>query len=42
MADVIRLTCLEQGIAVVEEGNVPHIRMEGLKLFADYPKQAQK
>ena len=42
MADVIRLTCLEQGIAIVDDGNVPHIRMEGLKLFADYPKQAQK
>lgn len=42
MADVIRLTCLEQGITIVDDGNVPHIRMEGLKLFADYPKQAQK
>lgn len=41
MADVIRLTCLEHGIMVVTDGNIPVIRMEGLKLFVDLPKQVQ-
>ena len=37
MADVIRLTCLEHGIALVDDGNTPLIRMEGLKVFVDFP-----
>jgi DNA-binding MarR family transcriptional regulator len=40
MADVIRLTCLEHGITVVEDENTPLIRMDGLKVFVDYPEQA--
>lgn len=42
MADVIRLTCLEHGITVVEDENTPLIRMDGLKVFVDYPEQAHK
>jgi DNA-binding MarR family transcriptional regulator len=42
MADVIRLTCLEHGITVVEDENTPRIRMEGLKVYVDYPEQADK
>jgi hypothetical protein len=42
LADVIRLTCLENGITVVEDGNVPLIHMDGLKLFVDQPKQVQQ
>ena len=33
--DVCRLTCLEQGVDVVKEGNVPIIRLQGLKLFLE-------
>ena len=33
--DVCRLTCLEQGIDVVEAGDVPLIRLQGLKLFLE-------
>jgi DNA-binding MarR family transcriptional regulator len=42
MADVIHLTCLEHGITVVEDENTPLIRMDGLKVFVDYPDQAGK
>jgi DNA-binding MarR family transcriptional regulator len=42
LADVIRLTCLENGITVVEDGNFPLIRMDGLKLFVDQPTQVQQ
>jgi len=33
--DVCRLTCLEQGVDVVEAGDVPLIRLQGLKLFLE-------
>ena len=33
--DVCRLTCLEQGIDVAETGDVPLIRLQGLKLFLE-------
>jgi DNA-binding MarR family transcriptional regulator len=42
MADVIRLTCLEHGITIVEDENTPRIRMDGLKVYIDYPEQADK
>ena len=42
LADVIRLTCLEQGITIVEDGNVPLIRMEGLKVVTDFPEQVEQ
>ena len=32
IADVCRLTCLEQGIRVIREGNVPHLKVYGLKV----------
>ena len=33
--DVCRLTCLEQGIEVVKDGDVPLIKLQGLKLFLE-------
>lgn len=42
LADVIRLTCLEHGITAVEEGDVPIIRMEGLKVVTILPEKAQQ
>ncbi len=42
MADVIRLTCMEQGISVVENGEAPLIHMEGMKVFVDYPEKVQR
>jgi len=33
--DVCRLTCLEQGFEVLEEGDAPLIRLQGLKLFLE-------
>jgi DNA-binding MarR family transcriptional regulator len=32
IADVCRLTCLEQGVRVVGEGNVPRLKVHGLKV----------
>ncbi len=32
VADICRLSCLEQGIAVVPEGNVPVLEISGLKV----------
>lgn len=33
VADICRLTCLEQGVAVVEEEGVPILKVEGHKVF---------
>ncbi len=33
IADICRLTCLEQGFAVVEEDNFPALEVRGIKLF---------
>ena len=35
LAEVCRLTCLEQGIHIHPDGNVPLLRVEGLKIFVE-------
>jgi DNA-binding MarR family transcriptional regulator len=35
LADVVRLTCIEQGLEVVARGDVPIIRIEGTQLKID-------
>ena len=32
VADVCRLTCLEQGVDILEQGDVPVLKIEGLKI----------
>jgi len=32
VADICRLTCLEQGVSVVDEENVPVLQVEGHKV----------
>jgi len=36
VADVCRLTCIEQGIVIVETGNVPVLKIQELKVFVDW------
>ena len=36
VADVCRLTCLEQGMAIVEEGDVPALCVRDLKVLVDW------
>jgi len=36
VADVCRLTCLEQGIEVVEGEDMPLLRVKDLKVFIDW------
>ncbi len=33
ISDICRLTCLEQGVAIVEAGNVPVLEIKGLKVI---------
>jgi hypothetical protein len=33
VADICRLTCLEQGVAIVDEPNVPALEVNGLKVI---------
>jgi hypothetical protein len=33
VADICRLSCLEQGVAIVSDGNVPELDINGLKVF---------
>lgn len=35
VADICRLTCLEQGVAVAEDGDAPVLEVVGLKVFLD-------
>ncbi len=35
VADICRLTCLEQGVTVAEDGNAPVLEVVGLKVFLD-------
>jgi DNA-binding MarR family transcriptional regulator len=37
VADVCRLTCTEQGVQVVTEGQIPHLNINGLKIFIEWP-----
>jgi len=36
LAEVCRLTCLEQGIEIAEDGNAPRLVIQGLKIFIDW------
>jgi DNA-binding MarR family transcriptional regulator len=37
IADICRLTCLDQGIKVVSDGNVPVLEVRGVKVFLRQP-----
>lgn len=39
VADICRLTCLEQGFSVVEDPTVPGLRLQGWKVLLDKGKQ---
>lgn len=38
VADICRLTCLEQGVAVVNNPNAPVLKVRGLKVTLKYPE----
>jgi DNA-binding MarR family transcriptional regulator len=40
LAEVIRLTCLEEGVDVAEDGEFPILAVRGWKVFLDLPDQA--
>jgi DNA-binding MarR family transcriptional regulator len=40
VADVCRLTCAEQGVEIVTEGKIPHLTINGLKIFIEWPDGA--
>ncbi len=40
IAEVCRLTCLEQGVAVVESSSAPCIKIDGLKVRLELPQQS--
>lgn len=40
VAEICRLTCLEQGISVVEDGSAPVLKMVGLKVILETKEQA--
>ncbi len=35
IAEVLRLTCVEHGMKIVEDGNAPTLKIEGLKIFTE-------
>ncbi len=37
MGDVVRLTCLEHGLSISEDPQLPLIHMDGMKVVVDYP-----
>ncbi len=39
VADVCRLTCLEQGFAIVEDNNAPLLVIQGLKVFIAHEEE---
>ena len=41
VVEVVRLTCMEQGITLTDQINAPTIRIEGIKLELQLPKAAQ-
>lgn len=41
VAEVVRLTCLEQGVAVTNDTHAPQIHIEGIKLALKLPEAAQ-
>ena len=40
IADICRLTCLEQGITVVESGDVPVLKVHGMKVQLSWEEEA--
>ena len=41
VAEVVRLTCMEQGITLTNDAQAPQIRIEGIKLALQLPEAAQ-
>ena len=41
VAEVVRLTCLEQGVAVTNDAHAPQIHIEGIELALKLPEAAQ-
>ena len=41
VAEVVRLTCLEQGVATTNDAQAPQIHIEGIKLALKLPEAAQ-
>lgn len=41
VAEVVRLTCLEQGVELTNDAQAPQIRIEGIKLALKLPEAAQ-
>ncbi len=41
VAEVCRLTCLEQGVELVETDDAPILRIHGLKVFVEMPANGQ-
>lgn len=39
IADVCRLTCLENGIAIAQDENAPRVRIKALKLFVEFGEE---
>ncbi|NMB53717.1 MAG: winged helix-turn-helix transcriptional regulator [Leptolinea sp.] len=37
VADVCRLTCAENGIQILESGQIPRLTINGLKIFIEWP-----
>jgi DNA-binding MarR family transcriptional regulator len=37
VADVCRLTCVEHGMQISEDGRIPRLTINGLKIFIDWP-----
>lgn len=35
VAEILRLTCFEHGMKIVEDGNAPKLKVIGLKIFTD-------
>ncbi|NPV57087.1 MAG: winged helix-turn-helix transcriptional regulator [Anaerolineae bacterium] len=42
IGEVCQLTCLEQGVEIVEDENAPTMRLVGLKLFVEFPIASSK
>jgi hypothetical protein len=40
VADVCKLTCTEQGVQIVTDGPIPHLTINGLKIFIEWPDGA--
>lgn len=39
VADICRLTCLEQGVDIANEASYPALRIQGLKVFVEWEEQ---